>query len=1050
LGVQRPGFSFHHPSTPTTPSSKRLSSPSWNTLSRALSTSVTSKSINEGYAGNGVVGIVRESYNKWERRVPLTPDQVRALIAQSPASSPIKVLVQPANHRIFTDAEYVAAGATLQEDLSEACLILGVKQVKEENLLPDKSYMFFSHVIKGQPENMPLLQKLLDSNIRFFDYECITQGGESDGRRLVAFGEFAGIAGMIDTFQAIGQQLLQSGYSTPFLNSPSSYMYRDLVAAKFGVSSMGRDISNGGLPSSLEPLVFAFTGGGNVARGAREIFELLPHKYVKVSELEELKKVPGPHTCVYGVLVEQEDMVKLKASASSDEKIEKAHYRKNPSEYEPIFHTKVGPYVNVLVNGMYWDQRYPRLLTKDQIKGLYAAGNDGLLALADISCDIGGSVEFLEKSTSVEKPYFNYDPRTDEVTDKIRSEGIAVMGVDILPSELPREASKHFGDALLPLLPEILGANGSAEGGGVGVELTNSCITAHGELMDNFRYIEQLKSSAFKEQSLRSLRSVPEAEERGLVVELDGHLFDSGLINSVLDLMEASACEVEIINMSVRGTEGRSHAVLRVTGDKKEEVVNKVRDLVPLLPTAEATCSIHGGSRQAVVTDMSQKRVLVLGAGRVANSFAEYIGRGDDRKVVVAGNVDSEVRSVAAEAKHGEGVCFDVTSDKARLEGLVKESDVVVSLLPAPFHGMVGDLCINNGVNMVTASYVSPAVRELEQRCLDAGLSILNEVGLDPGMDHMSAMKIMDDVKERGGMIKHFSSVCGGLPAPEAATNPLMYKFSWSPMGVMTASQNSAVYLREGEVVKVEGSELLNSAEDLHAFPTMNLECLPNRDSLIYRDLYDIQEADTVFRGTIRFKGFSQLMYGIKKLGLLEDAPCDSDNWAGVVQGMLAKGGAASVEEFVAKHCPKSDAQSIADCLNWLGMNGADLKVAHPGSAIKSFCALLESRLLFEGDERDMVLMHHDIRAEFPDGTIEKHRSNLQVYGEVAKMSAMCKTVGYTAAIGAEMILRGDIVDKGILTPMDKSIYGKGLELLEEEGLVFDETCEVIKGARAA
>ena len=115
-------------------------------------------------------------------------------------------------------------------------------QVKEENLLPNKSYMFFSHVIKGQPENMPLLQKLLDSNTRFFDYECITESGAADGRRLVAFGEFAGIAGMVDTFQAIGQQLLQSGYSTPFLNSPSSYMYRDLVAAKFGVSSMGRDI----------------------------------------------------------------------------------------------------------------------------------------------------------------------------------------------------------------------------------------------------------------------------------------------------------------------------------------------------------------------------------------------------------------------------------------------------------------------------------------------------------------------------------------------------------------------------------------------------------------------------------------------------------------------------------------------------------------------------------------------------------------------------------------------------------------------------------------
>lgn len=178
--------------------------------------------------------------------------------------------------------------------------------------------MFFSHTIKGQPENMSLLQSLLSSNIRLFDYECIKR---PDGKRLVAFGKFAGIAGMINTFIGVGQQLLQSGYSTPFLNSPSSYMYRDLVAAKFGISSMGRDIANGGLPSSLEPLVFAFTGKGNVAEGAREIFELLPHKWVRREELDELKKSKGPHECVYGILVEQGDMVKLKSETMEEVRI---------------------------------------------------------------------------------------------------------------------------------------------------------------------------------------------------------------------------------------------------------------------------------------------------------------------------------------------------------------------------------------------------------------------------------------------------------------------------------------------------------------------------------------------------------------------------------------------------------------------------------------------------------------------------------------------------------------------------------------------------------
>jgi len=161
-------------------------------------------------------------------------------------------------------------------------------------------------------------------------------------------------------------------------------------------------------------------------------------------------------------------------------------------------------------------------------------------------------------------------------------------------------------------------------------------------------------------------------------------------------------------------------------------------------------------------------------------------------------------------------------------------------------------MAIENNINMVTASYVSDGIQELDGRLKEKGLRILNEVGLDPGMDHMSAMKIMDDIKARGGKISHFESVCGGLPAPEAAANPLMYKFSWSPMGVLTASQNDAIYLRDGNEISIVGSELLNNTDNLYAFPTMNLECLANRNSLIYKDLYDIPDADTVFRGTIR------------------------------------------------------------------------------------------------------------------------------------------------------------------------------------------------------
>ena len=538
--------------------------------------------------------------------------------------------------------------------------------------------MFFSHTIKGQPENMSLLQSLLSSNIRLFDYECIKR---PDGKRLVAFGKFAGIAGMINTFIGVGQQLLQSGYSTPFLNSPSSYMYRDLVAAKFGISSLGRDIANGGLPSSLEPLVFAFTGKGNVAEGAREVFELLPHKWIRRDELDELKKSEGPHDCVYGILVEQGDMVKLKSETMEEHLARKTHdvehYRANPALYEAIFHEVIAPHLNVLVNGMYWDQRYPRLLTKSQVKDLYSANNDSFLCLADISCDIGGSVEFLEKSTTVEMPYFHYDPLSDTVSDIPMSEGISVMGVDILPSELPRESSKHFGDALMPLLHEIVG---EGRGGEVGEELKNACITDDGQLSENFKYIDQLKRDYFNSQDKI------DSQEDHLMLELDGHLFDSGLINHVLDLIESNQCKMEIVECNVGGvlgdTKKTTQAVLKVSNSSLSDgdlraVAKKVEDLVELLPNAEAKIKVYGGGLEkkstAKVTDLKQKQVLLLGSGKVAISFAEYIGRREDRKVVVCGNVEEEVRDVKGYAKHSEGVVFDVAGDKEKLKGLVEQ-----------------------------------------------------------------------------------------------------------------------------------------------------------------------------------------------------------------------------------------------------------------------------------------------------------------------------------------------------------------------------------------
>lgn len=297
---------------------------------------------------------------------PITPNHVKELIDSFKGDNKLtNIYVQP-SQRIFPDSQYANAGAVVTDDVSDADILLGVKRVVNiEDLLPNKTYMFFSHVIKGQPENMPLLKAILDKNIQLFDYEAITKDvedpttGEVKKQRIVAFGKYAGLAGMIDTFQCLGRRLLASGHSTPFLNCSPAYVYYDLHEAKRCVYEMGEHISSDGLPSGLEPLVFTFTGKGNVTKGALEIFKLLPHKMITLEEAKEVKKTPGPHHCVYGVMVEQGDIVRKKSSIQ-EELFDVKHYRENPSEYESIFASNVAPFTNVIVNGIYWDERYPR------------------------------------------------------------------------------------------------------------------------------------------------------------------------------------------------------------------------------------------------------------------------------------------------------------------------------------------------------------------------------------------------------------------------------------------------------------------------------------------------------------------------------------------------------------------------------------------------------------------------------------------------------------------------------------------------------------------
>lgn len=310
-------------------------------------------------------------------------------------------------------------------------------------------------------------------------------------------------------------------------------------------------------------------------------------------------------------------------------------------------------------------------------------------------------------------------------------------------------------------------------------------------------------------------------------------------------------------------------------------------------------------------------------------------------------------------------------------------------------------------------------------------------------MDHMSAMKIIDDIHSRGGQISSFKSVCGGLPSPEAANNPLLYKFSWSPMGVIKASRNRARFLLDGKITDVAGENLLENAQEFNAWPALNLECLPNRNSLVYGEKYGIGSAATIFRGTLRYCGFSTILNDLQKIGLMEDTVIEGETWESAIQQLIQTSPYDNLDDMLLANSGTdlSRVARVKNCLNWLGLT-TNIQLSDSSSIVNSFCNVLESKLDYKKNERDMVLMHHDIHGIFSDDVVEVHNSSLQVFGD-EKMTAMSKTVGYTTAIAAELILDGTIQRKGLLLPTQKEIYIPCLKALEQEGLKFEETTGV-------
>uniref|UniRef100_A0A8C5ANL3 Aminoadipate-semialdehyde synthase n=1 Tax=Gadus morhua TaxID=8049 RepID=A0A8C5ANL3_GADMO len=837
------------------------------------------------YEHRSVVAIRREDLNPWERRAPLAPRHVKELTAAGHT-----VLVQPSNGRAIHEKYYERVGAVIQEDISEASLIIGVKRPPEEKVFPRKTYAFFSHTIKAQEANMGLLDDLLKKEVRLIDYEKMV---DANGFRIVAFGQWAGVAGMINILHGLGLRFLALGHNTPFMHIGMAHNYRNVSQAVQAVRDCGYEISMGLMPKSVGPITFCFTGTGNVSKGAQDILNELPVEYVEPPELKDVSQT-GDMTKVYATVLSRHHHLMRKTDGVYDP----LEYEYHPERYTSHFRTSVAPYTTCLINGIYWDPRPPpaavRYASSSATEG-WPELPHRLLAICDISADPGGSIGFMTECTTIDKPFCMYDADTHIDHDSVEGNGILMCSIDNLPAQLPIEATEYFGDRLFPYIWEMV--RSSLHG------LTHPLIVGDG--------------------TVRSAWSDP-----------------------------------------------------------------------PLVPR------VSGGHEKGPDP----------GSGYVSGPVVEYLTRDPGTQVTVG------------------------------------EED----MLPYSFHPMVARHCIRRKINMVTASYLSPEMKSLQQSAEEAGITIVNEMGLDPGIDHMLAMECIDQARTDGCTVESYSSFCGGLPAPECSDNPLRYKFSWSPLGVLMNTVSQAIYIKDHQIPA--GGSLMEAGVPMDFLPGFNLEGFPNRDSTKYAEPYGIQDAHTLIRGTLRYKVPEALLLRVPEpLPLLLRVPEPLPLLLRVPEPLpllrvpepwtLLLRVPEPLPLLLRVPEPWTLPPQVTVCLVLLSLGMlSDDGVPRAPTVLAALTKHLEARLSYDEGERDMIILRNDVGLRHPTGELETKHVSLVVYGEHNGFSAMAKTVGYPTAIAARMILDGEISKKGLVVPMTKDVYGPALKRLKEEGLII--TCK--------
>ncbi|KAI0057988.1 hypothetical protein BV25DRAFT_1919690 [Artomyces pyxidatus] len=921
------------------------------------------------------IGVRREDPGRvWERRAPLTPDSVAELVARDG----VRVLVQDCDRRVFPIDEYTRAGAEVHPTLEPAHIVLGIKEpplstlltspvtLRPDSLVP-RTNLMFSHTIKGQDYNMPLLSRFLKRGDTYadpgvakgtpgleatlIDYELLT---DAEGKRTVAFGWHAGVAGTLEALAAMAHTYLERGFASAFLYTPRPHTSPYLDSHRAQLRYIGNQIAEHGTPRALGPCVFGVTGNGNVTKGILSILSELPIVQAEPEELPNL--INNPDADLHKIYMVHA-LPKSYIYRKDGKPYNRIDYYANPDAHQSEFHTKIAPYISLLLNGAGWAPGFPRLLTTAQL-----ALAPRLVAVGDISCDIDGGLEFVTRSTTIDSPSYDVN-------------GVTVVAVDILPASLPRDASEAFAEKVLPYVRAVVkGYTGQDEKSDVVEAVKRASVASGGKVREGFEWLEE------------------------------------------------------------------KVAAWRVSQDLAMSSEQGKQTLAP-----------------------GKNKVLLLGSGMVAGPTVDELAARADVELVVASNSLEEAENLIRRHSNAKALLIDM-EDRVRVEELVRQADLVVSLLPAPFHPSVAEICIKHRKHMVTASYISPAMQSLHSRAQSADVLLLNEIGLDPGIDHCSAHSLLSRLRSDNKEVVSFTSFCGGLPAPDAADVPLGYKFSWSPRGVLRAAGEGAKFRLNGQRWDIAGENiLLNRFPDVPLSNVLKLEGLANRDSFPYIDTYSLKDAKlrTMLRGTLRYPGFAALMHSFKSVGLLEPTrTIKLDDWTSLTRlaleqqlGAPVPSDIASLTSALTSILPSSQVAPLLDALSWLslippsrtpssttGPAISSLSIPkHPLPPADLLALHLAHTLRYQPDERDLVILHHEIIARTSQNTEEVHTSTLTVYGD-AHASAMARTVGLPVAFAVLRVLGGGVRARGVCGPtVEEGVWKGVLDGLESKGLGVKE-----------